>query len=234
MTVSPRKMCVPGVHAYASDGVAAIATSAMHATQIRKVGGCLPDSRAANLDPDPLTLPSHRFAEIVHFRANHVVDRFTSAVDVFTNRVGNVLYRDRLDEIFAAITSSAIPACCLLSSPARTIASAVCSPSRTRCRTITSPSRTLESRERGPFGSASSSTNDRRNRTPSARPGAEDQCDDSSYSSPQKGGRQQVELLLTLFVRIRLADGRAGAASPTRCRLQCICHPGPPPFQMPR
>lgn len=83
MTVSPRKMCVPGVHAYAVDGVAAIAISAMHATQMRKAGGCLPDSRAANLDPDPLTLPTHRFAEIVHFRADYVVDRFASAVDIF-------------------------------------------------------------------------------------------------------------------------------------------------------
>lgn len=82
MTVSPRKMWVPGVHAYAVDGVAAIAIRAMHATQMRKMG-CLPDSREANLDPDPLTLPTHRFAEIVHFRADYVVDRFASAVDIF-------------------------------------------------------------------------------------------------------------------------------------------------------
>lgn len=85
---------MPGVHAYAADGVAAIAISAMHATQMRRVRGCLPDSRAANLDPDPLTLPSHRFAEIVHFSAHHIVDRFASAVNVFAHRVADVLDRN--------------------------------------------------------------------------------------------------------------------------------------------
>ena len=227
-------MCVPGVHAYALDGVAAIAISAMHATQMKKVRGCLPDSREANLDPDPLTLPAHRFAEIVHFRADYIIDCFACTVDIFPDRVGDVLDRNRVDEIFASIAGSAISACRLLTSPARTIASALCSPSCSRSRTITCPSRSLESGECGPFCAASRTANDRRNRTSPARPGAEDQCDDSSYSSPQKGSRQQVELLLTLLVRVRLADGRAGAASPTRCRLQCICHPGPPPFQMPR
>ena len=85
MTVSPRKMCVPGVHACAVDGVAAIATSAMHATHMRKMGGCLPDSREANLDPDALTLPAHRFAEIIHFMSDYIVDRFASAIDILSN-----------------------------------------------------------------------------------------------------------------------------------------------------
>jgi hypothetical protein len=64
--------------------VAAIAINATHTTQ-RSKAGCLTDSRAANLDPDPLALPAHRFAEIVHFRANNVVDRFTSAIDILTH-----------------------------------------------------------------------------------------------------------------------------------------------------
>src|SRR5512140_2944580 len=81
MIASPRKMCVPGVHAYAAAGVTAIAMTAMPTTHSMKTAGCLTDSRF-KLDTDPLPLTANGFAEIIHLRTYDVIDRFARAVDV--------------------------------------------------------------------------------------------------------------------------------------------------------
>ena len=154
-------MCVPGVHACAIDGVTAIAIRAIHAAHRNRMKGCLPDSRAANLDPDPLALPAHRFAEIAHLGAYYIVDRFTSAVDIFADRVGDVFYRNRIDQLFTSLPCCAITSRRLFTSPAGSIASALRHPSGARCRTVASPSRSLESRKRSQLRTAASAANDR-------------------------------------------------------------------------
>jgi hypothetical protein len=92
------------------DGVAAIAMSATHATQIRKATGCLTDSLAVNLDPDPLALAAHRLAEIVHLGANDIVDRFLRAVDIIANRLADVVDRNRVDHLLGSLATGAITA----------------------------------------------------------------------------------------------------------------------------
>ena len=84
MIASPRKMCVPGVHAYAAAGVTAIAMIAMPTTHSMKTAGCLTDSRF-KLDTDPLPLTANGLAQIVHLGAYDVVDRFTCAIDVLAD-----------------------------------------------------------------------------------------------------------------------------------------------------
>ena len=76
---------MPGVHACAVDGVAALANNATQATHSSKVSGCLRDSQWANLDPDALPLPANRFAEVVHLGADNVVDRFARAIHVLAH-----------------------------------------------------------------------------------------------------------------------------------------------------
>ena len=196
--------------------------------------GCLPDSHAANLDPDALSLLAHGLAEIGHLGANNVVDCFTRAVDVLADRLGDVVNRNRFNELLAPVARGAIAAGRLLPGPACAVAAPIGNPSRSRRRAIARPPCTFEPGKGSPLCAASGSAQYRRNRTAAAWPGAKDQRDDRAYCGAKKCRSQQVELLLTLFVRIRLADGCAGAGSPTRRRLQCIGHQGPPPFRMPR
>src|SRR5665647_104930 len=128
MIASPRKMCVPGVHAYAAAGVTAIAMTATPTTHSMKTAGCLTDSRP-NLDTDPLPLTANGLPEIVHLRAHDVVDRLTRAIDVLAYGFRDFLDRKRIDQLFAALTRYAIasrrplacPACrrsCAITSPA--------------------------------------------------------------------------------------------------------------------
>ena len=76
---------MPGVHAYASEGVAAIAMIAMHTTPMTAMNGCPRDSREIKLNPDALPLPAHCLAEVIHLGADNVVDRFLRTVDVFAH-----------------------------------------------------------------------------------------------------------------------------------------------------
>ena len=112
MIASPRKMCVPGVQAYASPGVSG-------EREQRDASRHEHDSRAAvsltaaqsRLDPDPLPLAAHRFAEIVHLVAHYVVDRFARARR--RTREPNRRCRRRgrsIDQLFAALTRRAIAA----------------------------------------------------------------------------------------------------------------------------
>jgi hypothetical protein len=84
--------------------------NAMHATQRTKTTGCRPDSRGANLNPDPLPLPPDCLAQVVHLGADDVVDRFARAIDVFAHRIGDLLDRNRIDKLFAALSCRAVAA----------------------------------------------------------------------------------------------------------------------------
>src|SRR5258705_11775238 len=91
ITASPRKMCVPGVQAYAGAGVAARRSTATHTTHSATTIGCLTDSRPGLLDPDALSLAAHRFAQIRHLFAHHVVDRLARGIDVIPNGIHDVI-----------------------------------------------------------------------------------------------------------------------------------------------
>lgn len=223
---------MPGVQAKAVAGVSAIATSATainHDAAVRGRGIRGPERM---LDTDPLPLTTHRLAEVIHLRANDVVDRLARAVDVLPDRVGYVVDRHGIGELPRSITRRPVPPRSLLPCPACAVAAAVGGPACSRSCVISGPSRSLEAGERCPFRAFSRSAENRSDWPAAAGPGAEDEGDDGPDGRPEKRSGQKIELLLALIVRIRLADGRAGAASPTRCRLQCICHPGHPPFRV--
>jgi hypothetical protein len=224
---------VPGVHAWATDGVAAIATIAMHATHSMKTKGCRPDSRRANLDPDPLPLPAHSFAQVVHLGADNVVDCLTRAVYILAHRIGDVVHGNRFNQFFSALTSGAIAARRFFARPSGAVATSLGHPFRAWGCAVSRPPRSFESGKCCPLGSFAGCAQYRSYRPAAARPRTKNQSNDRAHCGAKHGRRQQVELLLTIFFRVRLADGRAGAASPTRSRLQCICHPDPPPFRMP-
>src|SRR5438876_290615 len=74
MTASPRKMCVPGVHACAIAGVSISASST--ASAILPAETARGDARTiwSGLNPDALTLPTDSFPEIVQLVLDDVVD----------------------------------------------------------------------------------------------------------------------------------------------------------------
>jgi hypothetical protein len=193
--------------------------------------GCLADSRL-KLDTDPLPLTANGLSQIVHLRANDVVDCFARPVDVLTDRLSHVVDRKRIDELFAAVASCAITARRFVAGPACAIATAVCRPACSGRCTIAGPSRAFETCECSPLRALACSGEKRRDRAAATGTRPEHQSYYRANSSAKQSGCEQIELLVTLLVRIRLADGRAGAASPTRCRFQGICHPAPPPCQM--
>src|SRR5688572_1475750 len=233
-TASPRKMCVPGVHACAIDGVTAIAISATRAAQKIAVKGCRADSRRPKLDPDPLPLPPNRFPEVVHLRADNVIDRFLRAVDVLANRISDLIDRYGIGEISAGTTRRLVSASGALARPSCAVEPALLRPASSRSRMITGPARSFQSGECRPLCTLACRCEHGGDRTTAARAGSEDERDDGADCRAEQRRCQQVELLLTTLVfRIRLADGRAGAASATRGRLRCICHPDPPPVRMP-
>ena len=205
----------------------------MHATHTRKTNGCRPDSLEAKLDPDPLPLAAHSLSQVVHLRAHDVVDCFASAIDILANRIGDVVNGDRLDKLFSAVTRRAISTSGLFAGPSSAVAAMFGHPPCARCCAVSRPSRSLESCKGRPLGTLSGSAQNRRDRPAATRTRAKNQSDDGAYCCSEHRCCQQVKLLLALIVRARLADGRAGAASPTRSRLQCICHPDPPPYRMP-
>src|SRR6476660_7641193 len=88
MTASPRKMCVPGVHACATAGVSTSASNT--ASAIAPAETARGEARITvvpRLDPDPLALPANRFTEVVELVLDHVVDRIASGIDVIPDLV---------------------------------------------------------------------------------------------------------------------------------------------------
>ena len=90
ITASPRKMCVPGVQACATDGVSTSrrrttsatlpAVSARECTRTRRL-----------LNADALTLSAYSFAEIAELVLYDIVDRFARGVDVITHLLDNIV-----------------------------------------------------------------------------------------------------------------------------------------------
>jgi len=65
MTASPRKMCVPGVHACAIAGVSINASSTARAILPEEAARGDARTIRSGLDTDALTLPTNSFPEIV-------------------------------------------------------------------------------------------------------------------------------------------------------------------------
>src|SRR3954471_21372449 len=105
ITASPRKTCVPGVHAYAADGSstsAAPASSTMTATARARGNRC---SRCASrpLDPQPLALSSQGTTEIAQLGLDHVINRFLRLAEVVPHVIANLVARNALPQIAAGV-----------------------------------------------------------------------------------------------------------------------------------
>src|SRR6188508_744797 len=90
ITASPRKMCVPGVQACATDGVST--------SRRRTTSATLPADAAREcartrrlLNADALTLGAYSFAEIGQLVLYDIVDRFTRGVDVITHLLDDIV-----------------------------------------------------------------------------------------------------------------------------------------------
>ena len=118
---------MPGVHAYAAAGVTAIAMNAMPTAHSRKTAGCLTDSRP-NLDTDPLPLTADCFSEIVHLRANDIVDCFACTVHVFANGIRHFINGNRFDQLASAISRGAEALGSSLTGPSCAITAPIGSP----------------------------------------------------------------------------------------------------------
>src|SRR6266480_4872507 len=191
MIASPRKMCVPGVQAWATAGVNTSASNTASAT--RPAENARDEARGIPraLDPDALTLPPHCFAEVVQLVFHGVVDRILGGIHIVKYLVHHVVQRNTIDQIFAALH--------------RRPESAVAGPLR--------PSESRRSRE---SGTASRITNEGTNRTPPRRPTSQEQRHSGANRGPDDSRGQQVVLLLTLLVQFHFWGGRAGAVSPNR------------------
>src|SRR5213082_1298379 len=75
MTASPRKICVPGVHACATAGARTSASRIASATRPAETARGDARTMSGGLDPDSLALTADRFAEIVQLVFDDVIDR---------------------------------------------------------------------------------------------------------------------------------------------------------------
>src|SRR3954468_22458336 len=204
ITASPRKMCVPGVHACATEGVSITSSNA--------ASNALPTEAARDeardipraLNADALTLPAYRFPEICQLFFDYVVDRITRSVDVIAHLVDDLVDGNAVDQFSTAFNCSAKPSL-----------GAGRGPSCAFYRAITSPSRALESTPPGPPGSLEAGqTGQRRappcitrqwpDRTAPRRPAPQQQGDARTDSRTDERRRQKVILLLALIVHSHL------------------------------
>src|SRR3954464_4360897 len=74
ITASPRKMCVPGVQAWATAGVSTNANSTASARPPAEAGRDVARRIECALDPDPLALPTNGFAKIVQLFLDDIID----------------------------------------------------------------------------------------------------------------------------------------------------------------
>src|SRR3954453_4634912 len=112
ITASPRKMCVPGVQAYATDGNTTIAMAAAivrRATMLRRSRAARGGFRAGEMasDPETSTLAPHGATQIAQLRADRIIDRVARpaqvVLDLCLHRVdGNVI-----PELASALTRPA-------------------------------------------------------------------------------------------------------------------------------
>ncbi len=102
MIASPRKMCVPGVHANAVEGVRAIATAAI-ANAARKYDPGRTTGPVATSDADALALTADCLSKIVELVFDYVVDCIAGRVHIVANLLRDVIHGDAVDQIFTAV-----------------------------------------------------------------------------------------------------------------------------------
>src|SRR6478672_554548 len=131
ITASPRKMCVPGVQAWATDGVSMsssrTADSTLAAETARDEARDIPRA----LNADALTLPAYCFAEIVELVLHHIVDGFARGIHVVAHLIDHVIDRYSVDELAAAIHRGPETALGARTRPAGAFHGAISGPPRT-------------------------------------------------------------------------------------------------------
>src|SRR6185436_2468240 len=91
ITASPRKMCVPGVQAWATDGVSTSSSNTASRTlpteAAREVARDIPGA----LNADALTLAADCFPKIGQLVFHYVVNRFARRIDVIAYLVDDLV-----------------------------------------------------------------------------------------------------------------------------------------------
>ena len=145
------------------------------------------------LDPDALPLAADSLPQVVQLVLHDVVNRIPRGVDIVAHLLHHVVDGNTLDQIAAAIHSRAIAAANVWCRPARTLGSAAACPAGT-----------LESGDSRQTGAASRVLDERADGAPPRWTAAEKQSNPGPDRCPDKSGGQQVELLLTLLVKLRV------------------------------
>lgn len=96
-------MCVPGVHAWATDGVSISSSSAPAITPAAEAARDQARDIPSVLNADALTLPPYGFAKIVELVFHYIIDRFASGIDVIAYLFDDVVNRYAIDQLAAAI-----------------------------------------------------------------------------------------------------------------------------------
>jgi len=156
------------------------------------------------LNADALTLPAYCFAEIVELVLHDIVDGFARGVDVVAHLIDHVIDRYSVDELAAAIHCGSETALGARTRPAGTFHGALSRPARTFEPAIASPLGSPESRQTSQRGTATGVADQWTDGTPPRWTASEKQCDSGADRGPDKSGRQQVVLLLTILVQFHL------------------------------
>src|SRR6478609_6310778 len=184
ITASPRKMWVPGVHAYATAGARISASTT--AIPTRHAETARGDARTidGDLDPDALTLPTDRFAQIVQLVLHDVVDGAAGAVDVVAHLLDHVVDRNAIDEILAALDRRLETAPRARCRPARAFHRALSCPSRALEAAITCPSRAPHSSHSGQRRAATGVAKQRTDRSTARRSTPQQKGDTHAHRRP--------------------------------------------------
>jgi hypothetical protein len=104
MTASPRNTCVPGVHAWATPGVSATATTATSTSDVAFHTHRRCDGRAGIrwLDSKTLSLAANRAPEIVHLGLDYVVDGVASPAEIVGDVLADLTARNGVPSVLAA------------------------------------------------------------------------------------------------------------------------------------
>lgn len=213
MIASPRKMCVPGVHASAVEGVRAIATTAIrNAAKSREPGRSGMRDPVTASNADALSLTANSLSEIVQLVFDNVVNCVPGSVNIFPNLLGDVVQRDPVNELFTAVGGESHPLRCARTGPACAADCALTSPARAFQSCFACEARSLASRaEQWPERTGSGWTASHHQRYARTNRYANESC------------CQKVKLIVALFVEIILDFGFSGAAF--RCRRsRCSSH----------
>src|ERR1700694_2533028 len=169
ITASPRKMCVPGVHACATAGVSISASRTASASQPADTTRGVKRRIAPALDPDALTLPANGLSKISQLVLHDIVDRVARGIDVLAHLLDNVVNGNAVDQILATLHCRVEAALRPWCRPARAFSRSVAGPSGALSSATASPLSSLESRQARERGSAPRVAHERSDRTTSRR-----------------------------------------------------------------